>query len=212
MSRELQIESEHLLIYRQDQNEEWPLDSIKLTNRMPFRIPSGPLTLFDDLGDAGEAMLPTLASNVDQWIHYAVNGEVKIKKSAKSESLKSLSIEFNENLHTIKVHKTFQSDVSYDIEDRGSKMKTVLIEHPKSSDGSMVLDHPSFDHESEGRLCYRLSTVPTETVKLLVRSEKVVSEPLRFYPLNRKAVEEWQNAATLSDFRAWQTGGPPHVE
>jgi hypothetical protein len=187
----LKVDAESLLVYRQTYHETKPLMSLEIINRMPFRLPAGPLTVFDELGNAGEAMLPMLVPDVKRMVNYAVDNEVVVRRDAEITTTSFESIEINEDKYGFIVSSKEVKLNAYQIESRSKFPKTLIVEHPKPAAEHTLVEHPWFDGETEDYVRYRVLIKEKETTSLKVTSERPLIAAFAYATFDPKEAQGW---------------------
>ena len=200
----LQVDAQPLLVYRQSYHETKPLMSLEIINRMPFRLPSGPMTIFDELGNAGEAMLPTLVPHVKQMVNYAIDNEVVVRRQVEPKVVALEGLDIDNAKHELTVSTRETQRHAYQVENRSPVAKILLIEHPKPQNQNdlrqhELREHDLFDSETAEHARYRLQTKSKENVTVEIVSERAYASTIPFGKIEPKVAQGWLSHAKVSD-------------
>jgi hypothetical protein len=155
--------------------------------------------MFDELGNAGEAMLPTLVPHVKQMVNYAIDNEVVVRHQVEPlvVALEGLDIDNAKHELTVSTRET-QSHV-YQVENRSPVAKTLIIEHPKPQDQHVLREHDLFDSETAEHARYRLQPKSEENLTLEIVSERTYVSTIPFGKLEPKVAQSWLSHPKVSD-------------
>ena len=165
---------------------------------MPFRLPAGPLTVFDDLGNAGEAMVTTMATDVRQLVSFSIDGELKIRHEGKPETVESYALAFNKTRFLLDEKKQRLRVHQYSIENRSNHSKPLLLEHPKPTGGWTINPSGDFEEETDDATRYRLE------IKAKVSRDFVLQETLSetsqhsFESLTVDKLQDWLDSPVIN--------------
>lgn len=165
---------------------------------MPFRLPAGPLTVFDDLGNAGEAMVTTMATDVRQLVSFSIDGELKIRHEGKPETVESYALAFNKTRFLLDEKKQRLRVHQYSIENRSNHSKPLLLEHPKPKGGWTINPSGDFEEGTDDTTRYRLE------IKAKVSRDFVLQETLSetsqhsFESLTVDKLQDWLDSPVIN--------------
>lgn len=187
----LDIETERLSYYRREHHPEKPLASLLIINRMPFRLPAGPMTVFDELGNVGEAMLVTMAPNVRQLVSFSVDGELKIRHQLKPESTESHALAIDDARFRIDETTGLSRVHEYSIENRSKQAKVLLIEHPKPTGGWMINRSDALEEETDVSTRFRMRPQAEGSMDFLVDERCTRTARHSFPSLTVTQLQNW---------------------
>ncbi len=186
---------EKVSIYNESVQAKFPVNGYRLKNTTGLNLMQGPITVFDGGTYAGDARIEDLAPGQDRLLSYGLDLKTEVQGQAEPGG---------NVLDTVVIHKgtviasrKYADMKTYNIKNRDTKKKTVLIEHPVRAGWELV--EPK-EKPEQARDVYRFA-VPVDagqTAKLVVREERQISETaiLRNSPPN--AIAEYLHARKLS--------------
>ena len=123
-----QVSGERVSLYNEATQPKYPLNAVQLKNTSSLHLMQGPITVFDQGSYAGDAEISDLPPGGTQLITYAMDldTEVEAVPGPAPESLVSVRISKGLFFYTNKQ----QMERVYNVKNRGTKDRTVLIEHP----------------------------------------------------------------------------------
>ncbi|MGA2975855.1 MAG: hypothetical protein ABSF77_11155 [Spirochaetia bacterium] len=130
-----QVTGERYSLYNESTDPRYPLNAVKLKNASTLHLMQGPITVFDAGSYAGDAQITDLAPGAEQLVTYAMDldTEVEAVQGAAPVTLVSVKISKGIFLYTSKA----QRERDYNIKNRGSRSRAVLIEYPYQSDWTL---------------------------------------------------------------------------
>ena len=122
------VSGERYSLYNESTQQKYPLNAVKLKNSSGLHLMQGPLTVFDGGTYAGDAQISDLAPGAEQLVTYALDldTEVEALPGAGPETLVTVKIAKGIFSSTIRQ----QRERDYNIRNRGTRNRTVLVEHP----------------------------------------------------------------------------------
>ena len=123
-----QVTGERYSLYNESTDPKYPLNAVKLKNASSLHLMQGPITVFDGGTYAGDAQITDLAPGAEQLVTYAMDldTEVNAQQGASPVTLVSVKISKGVFFYTNRQQK----ERIYEIKSRGTKNRTVLLEHP----------------------------------------------------------------------------------
>ncbi len=169
------IEGIRVSIYNEQTLATNPLHGLKLKNITGLHLMQGPITVFDEGGYAGDALIDDLQPGEERLISYAIDLGTEVKAEAKSDSQNVTELVIIKGI----AHKTIveRQTKTYQIKNNSNKDRLVIIEHPDRS--------PTYDlikpeeKPSRSRDYYRFEvTVPAGESKSfpVVEQRQIVQE------------------------------------
>jgi len=183
-----QVTGERYSLYNESTDPKYPLNAVKLKNASGLHLMQGPITVFDGGTYAGDAQITDLAPGAEQLVTYAMDldTEVNAQQGASPVTLVSVKISKGVFFYTNRQQK----ERIYEIKSRGTKNRTVLLEHPFQPE--WTLSEPKEPAERT-RDAYRfavpvaagktakLSVVETRTVAQSVSLASLSGDQVAFY-------------------------------
>jgi hypothetical protein len=167
------VEGSRVSIYNEKQHAIHPMLGLKLKNTTGLHLMQGPVTVYDEGGYAGDALIKDVQPNEERLLSYAVDlGMEVIAEGPKDEQqLVSLKIIRGTLQRSIKLRHSR----TYLVRNRTGQERTLLVEHPTHGAGYELLTK---DVAAEKlRDGYRFEVkVKQDGVKLHVAEEKSVRE------------------------------------
>ena len=183
-----QVTGERYSLFNESTDPKHPLNAVKLKNASSLHLMQGPITVFDGGTYAGDAQITDMAPGAEQLVTYAMDldTEVNAQQGASPVTLVSVKISKGVFFYTDRQQK----ERIYEIKSRGTKNRTVLLEHPFQAD--WTLSDPKEPAERT-RDVYRfavpvaagktakLSVVETRTVAQSVSLASLGGDQVAFY-------------------------------
>jgi hypothetical protein len=183
-----EVTGERVSLYNQTTQPKYPLNAVRLKNTSGLHLMQGPITVFDGGSYAGDAEINDLPPGGTQIVTYAMDldTEVEAVPGPTPESLVSVRVSKGVFFYTNKQ----QTEEVYKVKNRGTKDRTVLIEHPYQPEWTLVSPK---EPEERTRDVYRfilpvaagktgkLSVVETRTVDQSVSLSTLSGDQVAFY-------------------------------
>ncbi len=183
-----QVSGERVSLYNEATQPKYPLNAVQLKNTSSLHLMQGPITVFDQGSYAGDAEISDLPPGGTQLITYAMDldTEVEAVPGPAPESLVYVRISKGLFFYTNKQ----QMERVYNVKNRGTKDRTVLIEHPFLPDWTLVSPKEPTERTRD---VYRfslpvgagktgtLSVVQTRTVDQSVSLSTLSGDQVAFY-------------------------------
>jgi len=183
-----QVSGERISLYNETTQPKYPLNAVQLKNTSSLHLMQGPITVFDGGSYAGDAEINDLPPGASQIVTYALDLDTEIEAVAgpTPESLVSVKISKGVFFYTNKQ----QTERIYNVKNRGTKDRTVLIEHPYLPDWTLVSPKEATERTRDvyrfllpvaaGKTA-KLSVVQTRTVDQSVSLSSLSSDQVAFY-------------------------------
>jgi hypothetical protein len=190
-----QVGGERIALYNEATQPKYPLNAVRLKNTSNLYLMQGPITVFDGGSYAGDAEISDLPPGGSQIITYAMDldTEVEAVPGPTPESLVSVRISKGVFLYTSKQ----QSERDYNVRNRGTKERTILIEHPYMADWTLVSPKEVAERTRD---VYRFAlTVATgKTAKLAVIQTRTVDQSVSLASLTGDQVAFYVRSTVVS--------------
>ncbi|HYV36233.1 MAG TPA: hypothetical protein VE988_11045, partial [Gemmataceae bacterium] len=130
------IEGSKVSIYNEAVHNKFPLLGIRLKNTSGKPLTQGPITVYDDGSYAGDTRTLDLQPNEERLLSYAVDQGTEVKTTIKTHPAPEMT--FNIGGDNLTARYTMRQTKTYTIKNRGTKDRTVILEHPIRSDWKLV--------------------------------------------------------------------------
>ena len=154
------IGARKLLVYSESYGLN-PRDAAELTNNTGKTLDGGPITVYDDGTYAGEALVETLPMGDKRLISYGVDLGTRVTTAFNSSKEVVREIHFQRGILTAR--SAMQETKTYTIRNVDAKAKTLVIEHVKRPDYTLMERKPSETTPSAYRFEVKLAASDTET-------------------------------------------------
>ncbi|GJM27230.1 MAG: hypothetical protein DHS20C16_36450 [Phycisphaerae bacterium] len=130
------IDVERVSIYNQGVLAKHPLNGARLTNSTGKDLPQGPITVLDDGGYAGDAQIDHFPPTQSRLLSYAVDLDVRVDatKMNSTDTLQTGSLVKG----VLMLKRKLSHTQVYALENKGNRDKTLIIEHPRNSNWTLV--------------------------------------------------------------------------
>ncbi len=183
-----QVSGDRISLYNEVTQPKYPLNAVRLKNTSNLHLMQGPITVFDGGGYAGDAEINDLPPGGTQIVTYAMDldTEVEAVPGPTPESLVSVRISKGVFFYTNKQ----QTEEVYNVKNRGTKDRAVLIEHPYQPEWTLVTpkeptertrDVYRFTLPVSAGKTGKLSIVETRTVDQSVSLSSLSGDQVAFY-------------------------------
>ena len=122
------IELERLSIYNASVLRTNPLNGVRLKNTTGKHLLQGPVTVLDKGGYAGDARIDDVPPGQERFLSYGIDLDMRVDptKNTRTGSVRTASI----NKGVLYLSNKFVSTQEYAVENKTSKDKVIVIEHP----------------------------------------------------------------------------------
>jgi hypothetical protein len=168
-----EIEGTKLSIYNQRVNPRYPLNGFRLKNSTALHLLQGPITVFDGGIYAGDARIADLPPGQERLISYALDLKTEVETQSLAEQAEVVAAALRKG--TLLVTRKAVEEKIYNLANRDTKRKTVLIEHPFRVDWTLAAPTAAAERTRD---LYRF-LVPVEAggkAQLRVREERQIKQ------------------------------------
>lgn len=122
------IELERLSIYNASVLRTNPLNGVRLKNTTGKHLLQGPVTVLDKGGYAGDARIDDVPPGQERFLSYGIDLDMRVDatKNTRTGAVRTASI----NKGVLYLSNKFVSSQEYAVENKTSKDKVIVIEHP----------------------------------------------------------------------------------
>ena len=130
------IEGEAVDLYNRKTMKENPLAAVRLKNTTGMTLEGGPVTVLQGGSYAGDALMKTVVPAESLYIAYALDLGLHVNTVVGSTSEKVDRVVINRGI--IRIHRGILETTAYNLDNRNSKPRTVVIEHPYYPDRQLL--------------------------------------------------------------------------
>jgi len=161
-----EIEGQIIDLYNKKVRANNPLAAVRLKNSTGLTLEGGPLTVLQGGSYAGEALVKTLKPDEQRYITYAVDLglHVNTKTGSKSEQVDRVVI----NRGIIRMHRGIIETKTYNLDNKNTRPKTVVIEHPYHANWKLLNKEKPIEI-TENFLRFEVEAPGLEITKFIVR-------------------------------------------
>jgi hypothetical protein len=159
------LPAEHVTLW--SRNEPRPLRAVWLQNKSGLTLDSGSFSIFESGQFAGEGLIDPIHPGERRLLSYAADQATRVKISDQQS---------RRTLHHVQIHKGIVierymdvASVTYSATNSGDENRTVLIEHPRRTNGWTLDDGLKAAETTPDLYRFRVAVKPHSTEKLEVR-------------------------------------------
>jgi hypothetical protein len=183
------ISARKMSIYNQSVLPRNPLNGAKIKNTTGKHLLAGPVTVFDGGGYAGDAQIDNLPPGQERLISYGIDQQILVDANKNTSDDAVLTAKVVKGVLTVSRKHVFTQE--YVAENKGTKDKTLVIEHPRRG-GQWTLVEPAKADETTDALYRFVGQAPAgKATKLLVREQLVDSEEIAILPTGVDQLEAY---------------------
>jgi hypothetical protein len=189
------IAGERFSIYNESTHPKYPLNAVKLKNTSRLHLMQGPITVFDGGMYAGDAQITDLAAGGEQIISYAMDLDTEVEPLQGPAPETLVTVRISRGIFTY-TNKATRERV-YNMKNRGTKARTVLVEHPFAAEWTLVSPK---DPLERARNVYRFA-VPVaagKTAKLTVTEERMVEQSVSVTSMQGSTIDFYVKSQVVS--------------
>jgi hypothetical protein len=141
------VEGVRVSIYNQRVHAKFPLHGLKFKNTTDLHLMQGPITVFDGSNYAGDARIQDLQPKEERLLSYAIDLGTEVEPVIKHDPQRLIQVKVVKGiLHA--THKMRESK-TYNIKNRGTADRTLIIEHPYRQDFKLVTPEKASERSRE---------------------------------------------------------------
>jgi hypothetical protein len=189
------VGGERLSIFSETAHPKHPLLGVKLKNSSSVHLMQGPITVFDGGSYAGDAQIADMSPGSEQLLSYALDldTEAEILPGKTPETLAAVKIS-----RGILVASTrLQRERIYSIANRGTRNKTVLVEHPFQPEWTLVQPEKPLER-SRGVYRFAVPVAAGKSEKLPVVETRLVDSSVAVSNLQDDRIEIFIRSSVVS--------------
>jgi hypothetical protein len=189
------ISGERFSIYNEGTHPKFPLNAVKLRNTSKLHLMQGPITVFDGGTYAGDAQITELPAGGEQLISYAIDLDTEVEPTQGPTPETLVAVRVSRGIFTY-TNKQSRERV-YAMKNRGSKPRTVLVEHPFAPEWTLVTPKEPLER---ARNVYRFA-VPVaagKSAKLSVLEERMVEQSVSVTSMQGPTIDFYVRSQVVS--------------
>jgi hypothetical protein len=179
------IKLERLSIYNSQTKSRHPQLGAMIENNTDVPFESGPVTLFQDGQYAGEAVLGYVSRGEKRLISYGVDYDIEI--SARNHELPEKVVKVKAAKGTLMLEKETVNTVDYELRNKSTSARVVVIEHPREDDVKISGAVPFETTDNFYR--FRFELKPKQEFKLALKEVESSETQISIRDLDRHRFE-----------------------
>jgi len=189
-----EVEGTKVSIYDERVHAKFPVNGLRLKNTTGLHLMQGPITVFDGGTYAGDALIDDLPPGGERLISYALDLDTEVEPVAKSMPAQLISVRLFKG--TLIATNRYVQEKTYNVRNRGTKARKVLIEHPFQADWKLLRPEP----QERTREVYRfaLDVKPGERGQIEVVEERQYAQTIALSNLRADTIEFYIRAPVVS--------------
>jgi hypothetical protein len=189
------VEGARVSVYNERTHARFPLLGLKFKNTSGLHLMQGPVTVFEGSSYAGDARLPDLQPNEERLVAFAVDLGTEVNAVPASDNGRLTQLKAVKGIlqATTKLRET----KTYTVANRNTDDRTVLIEHPRRHEFTLVGDQKPAETAAD---VYRFEVkVPAgKTETRAVTEERVILSQLQLASVGDDQIRFFQSAPVIS--------------
>jgi hypothetical protein len=190
-----QVTGERYSLYNEGTDPKYPLNGVMVKNASSLHLMQGPITVFDGGTYAGDAQITDMAPGAQQLVTYALDLDTEIAPVQGPTPLTLVSVKISKGVFYYS--NKAQRERVYNIINRGTKNRTVLIEHPYQPEWTLASPKEALERTRDA---YRFS-VPVAAGKsgaLSVVETRIVDQSIALSSLGGDQVTFYLKSTVVS--------------
>jgi hypothetical protein len=122
------VRGKKISVYDAQVDPKRPLLGLRLENTTPYTLLSGPITIFDSLSYAGDALIEDLGPGAQRFITYAVDMQTEIAPASEPNTEKIVSMTAVNGVFNVAL--SAHREYHYTVKNDSDEVKTIVIVHP----------------------------------------------------------------------------------
>jgi hypothetical protein len=175
------VEVERLSIYNASVLRTNPLSGVLLKNTTGKHLLQGPLTVLEHGGYAGDARIDNVPPGQDRLLSYGIDLEMLVDNTKNSQRASVLTAKIDKGELTIS--RKLVSSMQYAANNKTSKDKVLVIEHPIRYDWKLVDTQKPFE-TTQGLYRFKGTALANKVTVLTVNEESVQDEEIALASAN----------------------------
>ena len=170
---------ERLSIYNASVLPRNPLNGVRLKNSTGKHLLQGPITVLDKNSYAGDARIDDVPPGQERLLSYGIDLEMTVDNTKNAQTFAVVTAKINKG--ALLVDRKYVATLDYQIDNKGTKDKVILIEHPIRQGWKLVETQKPIETTSA---LYRFqgNAVAGKVTVLAVKEESVRQETVSMLP------------------------------
>ena len=183
------IDYENIMIFNPAEESKFPIQGVILTNTTNAPLAEGNVTIFQKDSFGGQAHLPNLLPNQRAILRYSRTDSCDVHSTCRSSSEAVKKVRIGNGTLIFNLERT-QVD-SYEIQNRTTKKREMIIEHPRHEGQKLHKPRNPFETTSQ---CwrFRISVPPDISIQFEIESIYDSCHTLRLADLSREQISDFQ--------------------
>jgi hypothetical protein len=190
-----QVSGDRISLYNEATQPKYPLNAVRLKNTSSLHLMQGPITVFDGGSYAGDAEITDLAPGGTQIVTYSMDLDTEVEAVPGPTPVSLVSVRISKGVF-FSTNKQ-QTERDYNVKNRGTKDRTVVIEHPFLPDWTLVSPKEAGERTRD---VYRFSlpVAAGKTGKLAVIQTRTVEQSATLASLSSDQVAYYVRSSVVS--------------
>jgi hypothetical protein len=190
-----EVSGEKVSIYDERVHVKHPLNGLRLKNTTALHLMQGPITVFDEGTYAGDALIDDLEPGGERLVSYALDLDTEVEPVAKSAPAQLVSVRLFKG--TLIATNRLLREKAFNIRNRGTKARRVLVEHPFEADWKLL--RPEAPERTRDAYRFATDVKPGERGLIEVAEERQLAQHVALSNLREDAIEVYIRAPQVSD-------------
>ena len=182
-----------------------PMRGVRIVNTTDASLRGGPMTVLDD-GYAGDALLPDLPAGDDRLLTFAVDQDVLVDPFAVPDAPGTVETATLRD-GVLTVQRQGRATAGYRLENRGSRARTVLVEHARRS-GARLIEPTAAEETTPGQYRFRVTLAAGAVDTLRVVEARVLSEQVLLASVSAEQIAAYAGASGCAPRRRARRAPP----
>ncbi|HUT57791.1 MAG TPA: hypothetical protein VNA25_08050 [Phycisphaerae bacterium] len=169
------ITAEKVSIYNAAVLAKHPLNGAQLVNDTDMKLMGGPITVLDDGMYAGDARIDNLAEKDKRLISYAIDLNVTVDPSEKTDARITAAKIVNGVLHLQRL-QTYQQ--TYKIKNKADEKRAIIVEHPYRGAQRKLIEPEKPLEKTPTLYRFRLDVAKDATTDFVVKEQQIDRETI----------------------------------
>ncbi len=190
-----QVTGQRYSLYNESTDPQHPLNAVMVKNASSLHLMQGPITVFDGGTYAGDAQITDMAPGAQQLVTYALDLDTEIAPTDGPAPVSLVSVKISKGVFFYS--SKAQQERDYAIVNRGTKDRTVLIEHPYQPEWTLAAPKEALERTRDS---YRFA-VPVAAGKnaaLAVIETRVVEQSVALSSMGSDQVAVYLRSTVVS--------------
>lgn len=190
-----EVSGEKVSIYDERVHGKHPLNGLRMKNTTALHLMQGPITVFDEGTYAGDALIDDLEPGGERLISYALDLDTEVEPVSKSAPAQLVSARLYKG--TLIATNRYLREKTFNIRNRGTKAKTVLVEHPFEADWKLL--RPEAAERTRDAYRFRADVKAGEKAQIEVAEERQLAQNVAISNLGSDAIAFYIRAPVVSE-------------